>query len=511
MRGETAALRRLASASLPLALGCGDATTIAENDLERIAQEPAIERALRGFRHDEEGSTCSKLRFVYDPAPRWRGRRPDDYVLERRRAPDGEWRVVASQDGSAAEVLYDATFLPIRGERYEYRARARYLDDGRHVVSSPSEIVREAPRGCVVPRDLELSVYLFSPRDATLPYGREFVEALLFGEGGTGASLSDYYVEVSAGLFAPADARQTQAVRLSGTVHGWYALPGTRNDYCNGEESCSGILARASAEIVYWDVFRELREQNPADYHLVIVNDDAIAHGGGLERGQGLVFVGSGALADASFRVVAHELGHAMGLGERPALSCPERPFPSELLDGASSACRIAAYADQTDPMSGAALVHFNAFSKWVLGFLPGRVLEAALQPGESLEVDLHDATTWAPPEAIQLVLLQVDPYGSHFAIEYRTGGGFNAFARTDPFGPFHALPDGVYVGLRPGTAHPGNLGTGNGPYTAYADAAFREPIVADPLRPFVDPDRGIRVEVLHAADGVSRVRVARE
>nr|PZN22982.1 MAG: hypothetical protein DIU78_14710 [Pseudomonadota bacterium] len=312
MQGKTAALRRLAAVGFPFALGCSDETML-QDAREHIVQEPALDFSLQGFRLDAEGSTCSKARFVHHPAPHYRGVAPEDVVLERRRAPNGEWRTVGSQDGSAAPVLYDATFLPIRGERYEYRARARYVVDGRRVVSDPSAVVDLTPPGCTVPRDLVLSVYLFSPRDATLPYDREHVESLLFGSR-SGPSLADYYAEVSAGLFAPEDARRTHAVRLSGEVHGWYALPGRRSDYCGGAATCSGILQRASAEIVHWDVFRELRALHPAQYHVVIVNDDAVAHGGGLERGDGLVFVGSSALTDGSFRVVAHEHRRQVGL-----------------------------------------------------------------------------------------------------------------------------------------------------------------------------------------------------
>src|SRR5690606_28818303 len=137
MQGKTAALRRLAAVGFPFALGCSDETML-QDAREHIVQEPALDFSLQGFRLDAEGSTCSKARFVHHPALHYRGVAPEAIVRASRRALNGEWRAVRAHDGSAAPLLYDATFLPVQGESYGYRARARYVVAGRRLVSDAS-------------------------------------------------------------------------------------------------------------------------------------------------------------------------------------------------------------------------------------------------------------------------------------------------------------------------------------------------------------------------------------
>src|SRR3954471_21742891 len=113
--------------------------------------------------------------------------------------------------------------------------------------------------------------------------------------------------------------------------------------------------------------------------------------------------------------VVAHELGHNLGIWHANALYCDQTPITGK--------CTVQGYGDIYDPMGDAyGMRHFSAWHKRQIGILPASADIVLSQPGTST-VTLTPSERAASPGATQLVEVPRRD-GTSFAIELRHGAG---------------------------------------------------------------------------------------
>ncbi|HEX2465075.1 MAG TPA: hypothetical protein VHR17_10670, partial [Thermoanaerobaculia bacterium] len=208
--------------------------------------------------------------------------------------------------------------------------------------------------------------------------------------------------------------------------------------------------------------------------------------------------------------VFAHELGHNLGLWHASSVSC----VPHSLHDpeGAGGACASSwsEYGDIDDTM-GSGYRQFSALGKSRLGWLADSQIPIVSSSGEQVLDQVEIAS--AGVKALRIPIAR-DDFGSpvHYWVEYR--GGMGAFGGTASGGgvvqvrtyrayTWHAASDG----LRPSLNSMRLLGQPEA--GAPAGQIF---VDVDVGKPFVDPFRGVKIELLErlgaGVDAQARVRV---
>jgi hypothetical protein len=281
-------------------------------------------------------------------------------------------------------------------------------------------------------------------------------------------SVNAYYQENSYGQLS-----------LQGDSAGWYTMPDAASNYCtftlNGGLWYGCDNFRLSQDAL--SVLPPDQTNNLASY------DDFVM----IFQGVGTVGIAAGIYkifsATNGFDVgdIAHELGH--GIDSRGAALlmhasgwdfCHTYPVGPNLLYP-TNGCAINRYGDDFDVMGAANSYHFSMYHKEMLGFLQPTNIQVADHDG--------DYTLYAAEKhtnAVQMIKIPLDHEMFYF-LEYRTPQGFDG-----PGTPQQGVApiDGVLIRLRV-VLPPGTDGD-----------TLRPKIVLNPGTPFIDPYRGLRVEV---------------
>jgi hypothetical protein len=264
---------------------------------------------------------------------------------------------------------------------------------------------------------------------------------------------------------------------LQGDSAGWYTLPYPASNYCltqiNGQwYNCNEFQLSQDA----LSVLPSSQTNNLASYGNFLM----------FVHGYGSVGVAAGLYkfmsASNGFRLdaIAHESGHLLDLNA-PVLmhasgwpSCTAYPVTPDLLHP-SSPCPTERYSDDFDVMGAANSYHLSMYHKEILGFLKATNIQVADHDGDYTLYSAEIVTN-----AVQMIKIPLDHEMFYF-LEYRRPLGFNG-PSTPQYGV--APIDGVLIRLRV-VLPPGTDGD-----------TIRPKIELNPGTPFIDPYRGLRVEV---------------
>lgn len=143
---------------------------------------------------------------------------------------------------------------------------------------------------------------------------------------------------------------------LSGSTHGWYTIPVTSNN-CDTSLIAQEGRTAAAANGVDLSSFQLIVFMFPTNSGCGFSGV-----GGSSPTGQSYIFIHD--TAGMSTKVIAHEMGHAMGLMHSDALNCGATCIGTEGVN-----CTRVGYGDPADLM-GTRMGHMNAFIKESLGWI---------------------------------------------------------------------------------------------------------------------------------------------
>ena len=315
--------------------------------------------------------------------------------------------LVAVEPGEHADELVPGARVELSGHR---------LDSGALALASaaPVQTVAAAAPTVTTPTQRTVAVLIVTAGGVSVPATTDEVETAMFT---APTSVDAFYREQSAGLLG-----------FTGKAFGPWTVPALPTGTCPDDSWMALARSLAAQNGVELSGYQHVVVDFPKDESC---HYQAAAYVGlAPVSKQGEVFVNG----PFTTRVVAHEIGHNLGLWHAGALIChaPDgvlvpsaEPLASSCTDPETS--DDAQYGDPYDVMGGAPeLRQMNAVHRREIGILPSDATVVVGHPG---------SYTLVPIEGSEGVRALEIPFGGgrSYSIELRVPFGFDAFAPTDP------------------------------------------------------------------------------
>jgi hypothetical protein len=309
--------------------------------------------------------------------------------------------------------------------------------------------------------------------DPTMPITAAGLQSRLVTSSG---SVHNYFQETSHGQLG-----LTGVHHPAGDVYGWYTI----------DHDSTGCLT--------WQWALAARAAAAADGFVLSAYDHVIYVLGGPRNcsWSGLATLGGNQswvkANKASTRVIAHELGHNLGLHHASSVRCKQDGIPVVLSDQ----CSVKEYGDPFDNMGGK-LRQVSAYHKARLGWIPAANVRALTKTGTYTLLSAETAASGSQALTI--------PYGSipgafgdySYSIEYRRPyGRFDNFAETSPVVngvSIRLVPSALYRQTRLLDMTPETSGVGDGALVSG--------------NTFLDPRHGVQITTVSASPSELRVHV---
>lgn len=319
----------------------------------------------------------------------------------------------------------------------------------------------------------------FQDQPANKPATVEQWSAFFFGSGS--GTVNGYFLEAS-----------YQLTWFTGNVHGWFTIAMNSTDVCDTGRIQSLADAAASAAGVNLSSFSRLIYAFPYN----TCSWAGLANVGAIPS---RAFINGG----MSLRVVAHEVGHNLGMSHSHSNDCDLSPV--------GEACAYREYGDVLDLM-GAESGHSNAFQKERMGWLNHEISPpiTTVQSSGTYSIDpIESAGT--RPKALK-ILKSTDPatgVKTWYYVEFRQPLGADSyFSASSVYYPNNRF-GGVIV-------HTGKEGDGNSSYmldmTPGSLSAYSGQDLGDPAltvgQTYADPAAGMTISVSSVSSSAALVNV---
>lgn len=285
----------------------------------------------------------------------------------------------------------------------------------------PAADTRQAPPEQAVRK---VAVVLFNfQNNQSQPYTREYARAMLFD------TVSGYYAETSFGMLALAG-----KANPSGDVFGWYTVPYS-NDNCDYNSWTAAARSAATQDGADFSGYDHVLYAFPYTKSCPWTGLSDLAGPGSWNNGR------------LTLGIVAHELGHNMGMDHSNTYRC----FDGAARVAISDTCTTIPYTDPFDIMGSGTwstnyAAHFNSFQKGSQGWL---------SPENTLTVTASGLYTVEPNEirgsGIKSLRIPADKDSSgkqrFYYLEFRQPYGFDNYFRFTGASP---VSNGVSIRLAP-------------------------------------------------------------